>query len=118
MKKIKRELREVTRSCPRLHKLWLLIRDHYSKKIWPESNTDLTIARYVRSGNIYANDQVKSTFPDIKLAHHIHSTSLLREPIRYNIPALVIIRDPISVVRSYALRKNKPYGTGIESAAR
>lgn len=118
MRKIRRELRELTRSCPRLHKLWLLIRGQYSKKIWPKSNTELTIAGYARSGNTYATDQVKSIFPDIKLAHHIHSISLLRESIRCNIPALVIIRDPISVVRSYALRKNKLYGTGIESAAR
>lgn len=68
-------------------------------------NTDLIIEAHARSGNSFAyHSFVFAQNRELNVAHHLHQPNHVIEAIKYNIPSIVIIRNPDDVVISYKIR--------------
>jgi hypothetical protein len=76
------------------------IRENFKRRV-VTAKTDIVIDGYWRSGNHYATyafifaQQKKSI-----VAHHFHSPSQFILAVRWNVPAVLLIRDPIDAVSS------------------
>lgn len=69
--------------------------------------TDICIDGYPRSANSFSVRMFQQANPDAHIAHHTHSIANLQKAIKYNIPVIVLIRDPEqSIVSSVIAHKN------------
>jgi hypothetical protein len=75
-----------------------------------ERDTELVIEGYPRSGNSFAEAafQVAQTSP-VKLAHHCHAAAQVLQAVRWNIPVLVVLRDPLEACRSLIMHHPQAY---------
>jgi len=68
-------------------------------------DTELVIEGYPRSGNTFAVHAFRlAQNRPVKIAHHLHVPAQIMRAARFDIPTLVLIREPESVVRSMMLR--------------
>ena len=70
-------------------------------------NTDIVIEGFPRSANTYAVlafEQAQTTKQVI--AHHLHAEAQLLLAIKHNIPAIILIREPIDAISSLLIRDN------------
>lgn len=64
------------------------------------AQTDLCFEGFQRSGNSYFSLLFSRANKDKKLAHHIHAPQQLHRALKFNIPAVLLIRDPADAVAS------------------
>ena len=69
-----------------------------SKIIYPDS--DCCIEGFQRSGNSFFFILFKRKNKSVKIAHHMHASEQLIRAIKYNVPRILLIREPIEVVAS------------------
>ena len=72
------------------------------------ANTDIVIDGFPRCANTYATyafDSVQSN--KVNIAHHVHKRSQFIVAARYNIPAILLIRDPVNCIASTLVRQPK-----------
>ena len=94
------------KSNPDLLKLKYSIDNNRSLLV--DSNTDICIGGYPRSGNTFTTVLLSElTKNEIQIAHHTHSIANLKLALKYNVPTLVLIRDPLDSLASWAIRTNK-----------
>lgn len=69
-------------------------------------DTDLVIEGFPRSANsfaVLAFEQAQPSPP--RLAHHLHAPAQLELAVRYGVPVLVLLREPIDAVASLLIRE-------------
>ena len=67
--------------------------------------TQLVIEGYPRSANTFAVVAMNESNPGVKIAHHLHIPTQIIQAVQWNIPTLVLIRDPKNAVASMVLRQ-------------
>lgn len=76
------------------------------KKTVVDSDSDIVLEGYPRSGNTYlvAMVQAMSTTP-IRIARHRHEVGQILEAIRLKKPIVIVYRDPINSAASFVVRE-------------
>jgi hypothetical protein len=67
--------------------------------------TQLVIEGYPRSANTFAVVAMNESNPGVEIAHHLHVPAQIIQAVQWNIPTLVLIRDPKNAVASMVLRQ-------------
>ncbi len=76
--------------CRKRHKLWYVNKD-----------TDITIEGYPRSANTYAYCAfLVGQEKEVKVAHHLHVIAQIEKSIKFGIPTLVLVRNPLEAILS------------------
>ncbi|MBF2013973.1 MAG: hypothetical protein IGS23_01920 [Rivularia sp. T60_A2020_040] len=75
-----------------------------NRKLLVNKNTQLLIEGFPRSANTFAVLTFKYANPDINIAHHLHIPSQVFQAIKWQIPTLILIRNPKDAVASWVLR--------------
>jgi hypothetical protein len=65
---------------------------------------DLCIEGYPASGNSYAYNLIRLARPELTISHHCHSIANLKLALKYNVPAVAVIRQPLDAVASRIVR--------------
>jgi hypothetical protein len=69
-------------------------------------STKIAIEAYPRSSNSFAVRLFKHANPQVKpneIAHHTHNISNIKQAVKWGIPALVIVREPVDAISSNML---------------
>lgn len=67
--------------------------------------TQLVIEGFPRSANTFAVVAMNESNPYVDIAHHLHVPAQIIQAVQWNIPTLVLIRDPKNAVASMVLRE-------------
>ena len=68
--------------------------------------TDLCVEGFPRSGNTFFVCLLETANPSGKYAHHTHNILNIQRAIKYNIPILVPIRNPLDAIVSSIMRRS------------
>jgi hypothetical protein len=72
-----------------------------------KKDTQIAIQGYPRSANTFATVAFEyAQAGPVKIAHHLHSPNQVIRAVKWGIPTLVLIRDPIDAIASYLIREN------------
>lgn len=64
-------------------------------------DTQLVIEGYPRSGNSFAEAAFRTAqIEPVRLAHHSHAAAQVLQAVKWRIPTLVVLRDPLEAARS------------------
>lgn len=77
----------------------LLYKGNHNKSIISR-RTDLCIDGPMRCANHYMLEIISKHYPALSIAHHYHSPGSIKLGIRFNIPSILVIRDPIDQISS------------------
>lgn len=70
-----------------------------------DKNTTLVIEGFPRSGNTFAVVAFReSQTREVRLAHHYHAPAQVILGVKWRVPTLVLVRDPIDAVTSLVIR--------------
>ena len=72
----------------------------------PQRGDHVYIDGYPRSANTYTVNLIRHFFPDVKMAHHLHTVAALKIALKLGVPSVVLIRPPLEAVASYAYRRH------------
>ena len=67
-------------------------------------STDLCIEGFQSSSNSFVYNVFRLLAPELSIGHHTHSVANLKRARQYNIPTLVLYRDPSGAIPSLAAR--------------
>lgn len=82
-------------------------------------DTDILIEGAAGSGNTFAHVAFAFAEPDARLAGHTHVPAQVVQAVRWNIPTLILIREPLDAVTSMVIRVGSPAASiGTEAFAR
>jgi len=70
--------------------------------LFPHRSTDLVIEGFPRSANTFSMYLFREACPDGVLASHVHYIASLKSAQEYNIPTIILYRDPVDAVVSTA----------------
>ncbi|MDY0133184.1 MAG: hypothetical protein RBR53_11020 [Desulforegulaceae bacterium] len=98
-------LRSFIRKSPLLYTFYLFLRFKGKYYKLPDRYTDIHITAFQRSGNTFAANLVKRVLPDKKIVTHIHTIASLKKALKYDIPVIVLIRDPKQSIPSSLLKR-------------
>lgn len=74
-----------------------------------KDQTRIVIEAYPRSSNSFGVRMFRHANPDLtydEVSHHSHIVSNVRQAVRFDIPALVIIREPVDAITSNMIALN------------
>jgi hypothetical protein len=81
------------------------------------ADTELVIEGFPRSGNTFAEAAFrKASDRPVKLAHHSHAAAQVVQAVKWKLPCLVLIREPVEAARS--LLMHHPETVSEESSLR
>lgn len=102
---LKRALRSMLAKYPRLFSLIYGLRPKYRGTV-VSKKTEIVIEGYPRSGNTYAVAALcYAQHKNIVIARHQHSVAQVLFAVKYDIPCVVIIRNPKDAIFSYLIRE-------------
>ena len=79
---------------------------------------DLVVEGFPSSGNTYLTHSISMHLGEsLSIAHHMHSTSLVKIALKKEIPVILCVRDPIDTAVSNAVRQKTSYFEEIISAS-
>ena len=87
-------------SNPLIYKSYFRLLKPSLKKYLPNSETDLFISAYPRSGNDYVKQLTKNYNSRIKISSHFHKVGAFKLAIKLGIPTVAVIRDPVECISS------------------
>ncbi len=91
--------------------LWVTRR----KDLMLNRNTDLCVEGFPRSANTYGVLLIeKFAKHPLNIAHHLHIPSQLTYAIKWNIPAILLIREPSQAIPSLILREGVSIATAMD----
>ena len=64
--------------------------------------TEVVIEGFPRSGNSWLFNVVQFLYPDLHIAHHMHSIVPIQMALRNRLPAYCLIRNPLDSIASFA----------------
>jgi hypothetical protein len=106
-------IKEYIRSNPTLYRLIAFLRKFAgqdSKQLLCNKNSALCLEAYPSSANAFLCSVLKYSNKDLNIARHTHSIANIKIALKYNIPVVIIIRDPLEAISSRVVRFKK----GIE----
>jgi hypothetical protein len=68
------------------------------------TETDLCIEGFQSSANSFVYNGFRILQPDLDIAHHTHSIANVRRAFSFEIPVLILFRDPVDVIPSMSSR--------------
>ncbi len=71
-----------------------------SRKAVITPKSDICIAGPPRSANTYAMHVFRLWNPDLLIAHHVHQPMQIIFAVKWNVPCIVLLRDPIDTIAS------------------
>lgn len=77
------------------------------------ASTDLCIEGYQSSSNSFVYNVFRLLSSEISMAHHTHSVANLKRAVRYDIPTLVLYRDPAAAIPSLVVRFKPSLEEGV-----
>jgi len=92
------------KSSPLLYKNYLKLVGKFNPKLFPNQHTDLHIAGFQRSGNSFCKKLLERLLPDMNLATHVHAVATMKLAQKYEIPTIVLIRDPKNCISSSVVK--------------
>ncbi len=102
--KIKSKIRQIIRSEPNIYKIFLYFKNGYTYKL-PNKNTDIHLTGYQRSGNTFATKIIENIFSEYTFVTHFHSISSIKSAFNYDVPVIVLIRNPVDSVLSSVVKR-------------
>lgn len=111
--------RRAIRNNPRLYPLYIrwIVRNRTA--VFPSAHTDLHLTGFPRSANTYCMNIVNEAFSEMSVSTHIHTTASLKLALKYEVPTIVLVRDPVSTCCSLLLKYHeKPTAQKVESLLR
>ncbi len=109
-------MRRFIRNSPQLYPLYVKYVLRNESAQFPSKHTDLHLTGFPRSANTYCYNILKVAFPSLSLSTHIHTTASIKLALRFNVPTLVLVRDPVSTCCSLLLKHHiEPTVKEIES---
>ncbi len=120
---IKRIIYDLFRWVKKKEFLFMLFNKLYLPKednnIIPQKNYDLSVYAYPSSANTYFYHYIRNLLSDnLKISHHTHAPSMISRSLRYNIPIIIIIRNPLDAITSYYTRFSAGKTFSINTAVR
>jgi hypothetical protein len=70
------------------------------------NNSDLCVEAYPSSANSFLCKVLRYSYEDLKIGQHTHTIANIKIAMKYNIPVVTIIRNPLDAVSSRAVRFN------------
>lgn len=91
---------------PILFRIWIKLNDQVSnrKTRLPSSSDALYLDGFPRSGNTYFTAAMRSAFPELTFANHLHCLAPLRISAANAIPSFVLMRRPVEAIASRLLQ--------------
>lgn len=80
-----------------------------------DEDTDLAIEGFPRSGNTFSRYLFEAAFPNANLASHVHAIAALKAAMRYKKPIILLLRDPMECIASWASKNYAQHQEKIES---
>jgi hypothetical protein len=77
-----------------------------------DGSTDLCIEGFESSANTFVHSAFRVLDEDLSMAHHKHVVANLKRALRYDVPTLIMYRDPAEAIPSLVAR----FRPGIEEA--
>lgn len=99
-------MRRIIRNNPVLYPLYVRYVVKNRTAIFPSSRTKLHITGFPRSANTYCYNVVKQVFPALCISTHIHTIASIRLAFKWDVPVVLIVRDPINTVASLCVMKS------------
>lgn len=93
----------------------LRISRSWNQRIANES-TEICVEAVPRSANTFFTMLIKRWNPSIIMAHHTHGAANVKLALRYNVPTIIIIREPGAACASSIIR-NTAWMTAADSLA-
>ena len=78
------------------------------------NRSNICIEGYPRSANSWFNRYFKRSNPNSNIAHHIHLLSQVVKALKYNIPTVVLIRNPLDCISSLHVFNNGETSLNLE----
>jgi hypothetical protein len=104
---IKQDVRIFASTRPRLFYPFCAVRKR-NRGLIVRKNTQFVIEGYPRSANTFAVLAFqKGESRPVRLGHHLHVPAQIMRAVEWNIPALVLIRDPVDAILSLLVRYPK-----------
>ena len=89
------------------HPIWYPALQRLRGQEWGDfcgAGSDLCIEGCQSSSNSFVYNVFRHLGPDLSIAHHTHSVSNLKRALRYDVPTLIVFRDPADAIPSLASR--------------
>ena len=80
-------------------------RKYPANYISTNKDTQICIEGFPRSGNTYSVSAFKLANKGIKISHHLHVPAQVLLAVQYQIPTIVVIRNPLDAVTSLLILK-------------
>jgi len=97
-------MRRFIRNSSFLYPLYVKYVLRNQSALFPDKHTKLHLTGFPRSANTYCYNILKVAFPSLPLCTHIHTAASIRLALRFNVPTLVLVRDPVSTCCSLLLK--------------
>jgi hypothetical protein len=82
-------------------------------------DTELVIEGFGRAGSTFAQFAFQSAQErSVKIAHHTHAAAQVITAVKWGIPTIVIVRDPVSAALSHMVRHQVSAEAGLRAWAR
>ncbi|WP_269542308.1 hypothetical protein [Cerasicoccus fimbriatus] len=98
-------LRKLIRNSPFAFSLYLSIVRPPVRGRMPDRSTQLHLTGFPRSANTLAMRMLHEFFPALAISTHIHTIASLKLALKYNIPTVVLVRDPVSTITSLVVMR-------------
>jgi len=79
---------------------WVFLRQNPDLYVVRKNHTQICIEGYPRSANSFSVYLFARANPAVKLAHHTHAIANLIESVRWQIPAIALVREPVDAISS------------------
>ena len=74
--------------------------------LWVTSRADLVIEGFPRSASTFLYRIIRSGGDNrLTIGHHVHRPQQIRYAVRYNVPCLVLVREPLGAIASQLVRQ-------------
>ena len=105
----KYKIKAYIKSNPTLYRLITFVRNSSEQRnnFLCNKNTDLCVEAYPSSANSFLCRILKYLNKDLRIGQHTHTIANIKLALKYNIPVITIIRDPLDAISSRAVRFNE-----------
>lgn len=100
------KIKAYIKSDPTLYKIITFIRNCSLEKnnLLCSKDSDLCVESYPSSANSFLCRVLKYSNKDLNIGQHTHSIANIKIALKYNIPVITIIRDPLNAISSRVVR--------------
>lgn len=114
MRLLKKTKRHVRNWISRRPSLYLATARPFKGDFVVGPKTDIVVEGFPRSGNSFAEAALRvAAQRPLSMAHHCHAAAQMHGAARWGVPALVVMRDPLSACRSLLMHNTSLFDAGL-----